>query len=216
MIPTWPVSSPQRNLRTRGSWAAVVLGSLVVAAGCGAPSASGHHKTAQTPSAQDVPQPGTHNLIQGGQPYAGPSHLKYYVKQAQAHPRSVSAVFHAAIAEFVNGHLHKAAAFYQKAAALDPKNGIIWNNLANIYLYGFHQPDKALPLYQKAVTLDPHYVIGWYNLVNCETALKNPAAARSEAQHALRTLPKTPNNPYYANLVREAQAPASTAVRSPG
>lgn len=207
---------PRTHHLTR--WAAGIgLASLtVLTAACGASttSAASHpaKKAAKAPTA--VRQKGTNALIEGATPYAGTTNLDHYLSLAKSHPAEVNAVYHAAVAEFVNGNFPQSLSFYQKAIKLSPTDGTLWNNMANIYNYTLKKPQAALPDYQKAIQYDPKNPINWSNLINCEVSLKNTAAAKQDAEKALQVLPKEPTNAFYKAIEGDLQAfnhPASAA-----
>lgn len=182
------------------------VGIAVTTVACGATStrtAAAHPPVKKSTKSSAVLQKGSHLLIEGGKPYAGTANLNHYLAAAKAHPHSVNALYHAAMAEFVNGNLPQSIALYQQAIHQDPANGTLWNNLGNIYAYRLQQPQTALPDYQKALHDNPSNPIIWSNLINCEVSLKNVATAKADAQKALQTLPKDPSNAYYVAIEKD-------------
>lgn len=204
--------------RTRSKyWLApiVVLGLGVVAAGCGsqAKSASPSKTSAKkTSTPKTYKQPGTGNLIEGATPYAGTKNLDHYIAEAKASPKSVNANYHAAVASFVNGKFPQAESYYKAAIALDPTNGTLWNNLGNIYNYTLKEYSTALPDYQKAVKYSSTNPTDWLNLINCETSLKNTAAAKGDVTEALKDVPKDTSNPYYEAIYQMAHPKTTTST----
>lgn len=204
-----PANSHQRSLM-RVSGVAVTLGLGLILSGCGrsVPTAA---PTKSHQATKPYRQPGTGTFVEGATPYAGQKNLAHYLALAKSHPTSVNALFHVAVAEFVNGHFSQAVADYKEALRLDPKNPTLWNNLGNIYNYTLKKPQTALPDYQRAVTLPSSNAVDWFNLVNCEVNLKNPKQAQADAVKALSVLPKSSGNAYYQDLVKVAHPSHSTA-----
>jgi tetratricopeptide (TPR) repeat protein len=130
--------------------------------------------------------------------YEGAANLAKYEAAAKANPNNAQDQFNAAISSFVNKKLDQAIQYYQATIKLDPKNGIAYNSLGNIYLYQMKQPSTALPYYLKATELIPNYAYGYLNKYNCEMALGNKAAAKATLQKGLSVIPST--DPLYPTL----------------
>ena len=192
---------------------ALLLAGGASLAGCGSqPAASGPGPTAgQHAKGHITPLPtpsgkSSHQLIYGGQAYEGSANLAKYEKTAKAQPKSAQAQIQAGISAYVNGKFSAAIAYYKQAIADDPKNGLPYNNIGNIYYRGMGDPKAAVPYYQKTTQVDPTYVYGWWNLALSESSLGNTAAAKQAVRQGLVHVPKT--DPYYKYLKGALAPPA--------
>ena len=168
-----------RNI-AQGFW----LGALMIlVAGCGAPSAAGHHhRTA--PKNVTV-------LSTGAAPYQGEKNLKKWVDQAKAAPHNEEAQILAGVSAFQNNEPRLAIQYYLKAAADNPNDATPWNNIGNVYRNELHEDQVAMTYYRKAIKIEPLYDVAWYNLAWTEQSLGNARAAKATAAEALKVLPAT-------------------------
>ena len=153
-------------------------------------------------------KPGTtsgQHVFLGAGAYQGKGNLQKFSRAAQASPHSEQAQLLAGVSAYDNGQYTKAIAYYKRAAALNPKDGVPYNNIGNVYFRGMSNPKSAVAYYQKTTKVDPGYVYGWWNLALCEAALGNKQAAQEAVKQGLAKVSKT--NPYYKDL-KTALTPA--------
>lgn len=174
-------------------------------AGCGSAQPAPSNNTGNTTNAKipanTVIQKGTNGqqrMIEGGTPYAGTARLQQYEAAAKASPKDANAQMQAGISAFVNRDYSTAISYYQKVIAIDPKNGIAYNNIGNVYLRRLNQPKEALTYYKKATQVQPTYGYGWLNLAICEKTLGDTTAAKAAVSQGLKAVPKT--DPAYTSL----------------
>ena len=82
----------------------------------------------------------------------------------EANPNEVENYINAGILIAEAGEIDKAEKFFQKALTIDPKNGAVYYNLANVY-YNEGRYKEAVKLYQQALQykvdeIDTNYMIG--------------------------------------------------------
>ncbi|MBX5468022.1 MAG: tetratricopeptide repeat protein [Firmicutes bacterium] len=177
----------------------MVLGALLAGAvGCGS-AASPSHPAVKTPApAKAAPHTAAISeppVIVGAAQWKD---LPKFQAAVKANPNSATAWSNLAHSEFVNNNPAQALQAYLKAAQLDPKDGILDNDIGNLYNYTFKEPQKALPYYQEAVKKSPSYDYGWYNLILLEKNLGNTAAVKQYQAEALKAVP--PSDKLYKYL----------------
>ncbi|GEO24691.1 hypothetical protein AAC03nite_04760 [Alicyclobacillus acidoterrestris] len=141
---------------------------------------------------------GTKTIVEGGQQYQGSANLKKYQDAAKSKPNDAQAQLNAGVASHVNGDDTAAIAYYKKAAALDPKSAVPYNNIGNIYLRDKNDAKSAIPYYQKATKADPTYGYGWWNLAIAEQSVGDVAAAKQAVANGLKDAKKS--DPAYKGL----------------
>ncbi|MGI2270801.1 tetratricopeptide repeat protein [Staphylococcus cohnii] len=82
----------------------------------------------------------------------------------EANPNEVENYFNAGILIAEAGEIDKAEKFFQKALTIDPENGAVYYNLANVY-YNEGRYKEAVKLYQQSLQykvdeIDTNYMIG--------------------------------------------------------
>ena len=109
--------------------------------------------------------------------YEGQANLTKYENAAQSNPANAADQVNAAVSSYVNSDYTKAAAYYKKAIALQPKNGQYLTYLGNVYFRGLNNPQEAQKYYTEATQYSPKYAYSWLNLALCESTLGNKSAA---------------------------------------
>jgi Tfp pilus assembly protein PilF len=187
------------NRFSKLAFAALPL-TIALLAGCGTTSgnnnntntaASNNTITKTTPSGGKV-------MIVGGQSYSGSANLKKYEDAAKNKPSSADAQIQAGISAHVNGQDDLAIQYYQKAIKLDPKSGIAYNNIGNIYFRVKNDAKQAVTYYQKATEVQPTYLYGWWNLALAQQKLGQTSAAKQTVEQGMKAVPKSDAN--YKNL----------------
>lgn len=184
---------------------AVAIATTAIVAGCGSAKPAPSTNTANTTNAklpantviQKGPN-GQQTMMEGATPYSGKAKLQQYEAAAKASPKDANAQMQAGISAFVNQDYTAAISYYQKAIAIDPKNGVAYNNIGNVYLRRLNKPKEALTYYKKATEVQPTYGYGWYNLALCEKAVGDTTAAKAAVTQGLKVVPKT--DPVYKSL----------------
>lgn len=90
--------------------------------------------------------------------------LSSLFENIEANPKEVENYINAGILIAEAGEIEKAEKFFQRALTLDPNNGPIYYNLANVY-YNEGRYKEAIKLYQQALKyqvdiIDTNYMIG--------------------------------------------------------
>lgn len=134
----------------------------------------------------------------GAAPYQGQAKLKQFEQAASRSPNSENAQMQAGISAHVNGNDAMAITYYKKALVINPNNGEAYNNIGNIYLRDYKQPQQALPFYRKATQVAPTYGYGWWNLAITYQQLKQVTAAKQAATQGLAKIAKS--DPAYKGL----------------
>ena len=137
-------------------------------------------------------------MVVGATPYSGQAKLTKFETAAKKNPKSASAQIQAGVAAHVNNNDKLAISYYEKAIADDPKNGIAYNNIGNIYLRDKNQPKKALPYYLKATEVEPSYGYGWWNLGMTYGQLGQTAQEKKILTEGLSKVKKT--DPAYQGM----------------
>lgn len=103
--------------------------------------------------------------------------LKALFENIDAHPEAIENYINSGILLAEAGEVEKAEKFFQKALTIDPNNGAIYYNLANVY-YNAESFNDAIKLYQQALQTgvneaDTNYMIGmsFNNLGDYKSAL---------------------------------------------
>ncbi|UXV33773.1 tetratricopeptide repeat protein [Staphylococcus sp. IVB6181] len=102
-----------------------------------------------------------YQLIKDGQFEAA---LKALFENIDAHPEAIENYINSGILLAEAGEVEKAEKFFQKALTIDPDNGAIYYNLANVY-YNAESYNDAIKLYHQALQTgvneaDTNYMIG--------------------------------------------------------
>ncbi|GMA65618.1 tetratricopeptide repeat protein (plasmid) [Alicyclobacillus fastidiosus] len=133
--------------------------------------------------------------------YQSPTAYKTSLEKAAKEPSNAAAQIKAAQSCYMNAEYSEAIKYYEKAIAIDPQNGVPYNNIGNIYLRVKNQPKAALPYYQKATQVQPTYSYGWLNLAIAQEKLGQKNIA---LQSLLKGLSVTKNSdPVYKMLQNE-------------
>lgn len=144
---------------------------------------------------------GGKTIVEGGQNYSGKANLKKYKDAADKNPNNVQDLINAAISSRLNGDEAGAISYYKKAIQADPKSGLAYNNLGNIYFRDKSDAKVALPYYQKATKVQPSYSYGWLNLGEAQASAGDTAAAKSTIAQGLKIVKKS--DPVYKMLQSE-------------
>ncbi|SPF51627.1 conserved exported hypothetical protein [Candidatus Desulfosporosinus infrequens] len=164
-----------------------VLGLSLVLAGCG--------KATQPKTA--TPSTSTNQALDKSQ-YSGTQNLNKLEGFAKANPNDAISQINAGMAAYNNNDYTKAIDYYNNAIKINPKYGIAYNNIGNVYFRGLKKPTDALPYYEKATQVEPDYNYGWFNLALCQQALGDKAGAKATITQGLKVLAS--NDPLAVSL----------------
>ncbi|MDR3587815.1 MAG: tetratricopeptide repeat protein [Desulfosporosinus sp.] len=120
--------------------------------------------------------------------YSGTQNLTKLESLAKDNPNDATAQINAGISAYANANYTKAIEYYNNAIKIDPKNGVAYNNLGNVYYRGLSKPNIALTYYEKATQVEPSYNYGWLNLALCQQNLGDKAAAKTTIAQGLKVL----------------------------
>lgn len=177
---------------------------LATLAGCGQGPSHGSSApltTSPTIAQSSTPSSSSNTLVEGAKQYSGTSNLKKWETVANSHPNNWLDQIQAGRAGFANQSAQTAIHYYKAAIRIDPKQGLSYNNLGNIYDRLLHKYTMAQVYYAKATQTDPSYDYGWYNYSYVEIQLGHKAQAIQIAKQAMAALPATdPLRPYLAKI----------------
>ena len=80
----------------------------------------------------------------------------------------------------------------------EPNNIEAWGAMANAYIFGFHQPDKAIDPLKRCVTIQPNAAPAWHALGVAYTQNNQFGEGVDAIKHAIQINPNQPT--YYNNL----------------
>lgn len=86
------------------------------------------------------------------------------------------------------GQFEESVELFTRAAAIDPENPVILNNLGNA-LASLKKLDEAAFACRKAITFDPGYSLAWYNLGEFECLLGNHQEALKAFRRCIELTP---------------------------
>lgn len=176
----------------------VLLGMVITVSGCGAkssnPQGSGNSTKQSTQSGQTIIDPTDKDQ------YAGAENYKKFQDLAVQNPADANAQISAGMSAFSNNDFDKAIQYYKKAIEINPKSGVAYNNIGNVYYRGLKQPKSALSYYVKATEIQPSYNYGWLNLALCQKELGNTSDAKATVAKGLKNLDST--DPIYVVLTQ--------------
>ena len=164
--------------------------SLAILSGCGSTPTAASHPQSSTSQSSTSKSTGSTYVV-GGTPYEGQKNLQSWEQKAKNNPTNVKDLESAGVAAYLNNQPQQAIHYYQLAAKIQPDNGVLWNNIGNVYRNTLHQDQVAISYYKKATTLDPKYDYGWYNWAYTLVQMKDVTAAKSVISQAQATLPKS-------------------------
>jgi tetratricopeptide (TPR) repeat protein len=98
------------------------------------------------------------------------------------------AQINAGVKAYSNKDYDAAIAHYQRAVAINPSDGSVYNNIGNVYLRGKNDPNAALPYYVQATTIEPSFNYGWLNLALCQKELGDISGAKTTVAMGLTEL----------------------------
>ncbi|TGE31962.1 tetratricopeptide repeat protein [Desulfosporosinus sp. Sb-LF] len=107
---------------------------------------------------------------------------------AKANPNDAKAQMNAGISAYAYKDYTKAIGYYNNAIKINPKDGIAYNNIGNVYFRGLKKSKDALPFYEKATLVEPTYNYGWLNLALCQKDLGDTAGAKATIAQGLKVL----------------------------
>ena len=120
--------------------------------------------------------------------YSGTQNLTRLESLAKDNSNDVTAQINAGISAYSNANYTKAIEYYNNAIKIDPKNGVAYNNLGNVYYRGLSKPNIALNYYEKAIQVEPSYNYGWLNLALCQQNSGDRAGAKTTIAQGLKVL----------------------------
>jgi tetratricopeptide (TPR) repeat protein len=180
---------------------------IALLAGCGTTSGNNTNTATSNTTASNATSSNTVTkttpsggkvMIVGGQSYSGSANLKKYEDTAKNKPDNADAQIQAGVSAHVNGQDDLAIGYYQKAIKLDPKSGVAYNNIGNIYFRVKNDAKQAVTYYQKATEVQPTYLYGWWNLALAQQKLGQNTAAKGTLQQGMKAVPTS--DPNYKNL----------------
>ncbi|MDA8193219.1 MAG: tetratricopeptide repeat protein [Thermaerobacter sp.] len=175
---------------------------LFTVAGCGSKVTSPPTRnTGAKGQAHSSKAPST--IVEGAAQYTGNKNLKRWETLANQTPSNWTNQIQAGRAAYTNGKTSLAVHYYLQAIKADPRKGLAYNNLGNVYAHLMNNYAKAAQYYQKTTQVDPRYDYGWLNWSMAETQLGHASQGKSIAQQALSHLPQS--DPLYKYLQRLAQ-----------
>jgi tetratricopeptide (TPR) repeat protein len=187
-----------------------VLGSsalaLAVLAGCGSPAKSTANNATNGTSSTSASTSNTSSSSKnqtvsvGAQAYQGKTNLEKYTSLASKQATSFTAQINAGVSEYQNHNYAKAIAYYKKAAAINPKSAVPYNDIGNVYR-DMRDVKNAINYYTKATQADPTYGYGWLNLALAQVTNGDTSAAKTTVQKGLQSV-KT-SDPVHGMLVTE-------------
>lgn len=130
-------------------------------------------------------------IINWKNPYIGPNALHYYENIAKKNEKNITDQINAGVSAFQNKLPNVAIYYYNKAEKLDSKNGVILNDIGNVYRDGLHNDKKAIFYYKKAISIEPSYDFSWLNLVYTLNQMNMQESADTVVLRALKILPKS-------------------------
>ncbi len=95
-------------------------------------------------------------------------------------------------------------------AKAEPNSMDAWASLGNAYIFGFHQPDKAVAALLRCTTIQPNSAPAWHALGVAYTMNNQHREAVDAIKHAIQLDPNQPT--YYNNLA--AAYSGGNAVKS--
>lgn len=131
-------------------------------------------------------------------PYTGTQNLAKMEDLAQKNPQDANAQMNAGMAAYTNNDYTKAIDYYTNVIKINPKDGVAYNNIGNVYFRGLNKPKEALPYYQKATQVQPSYDFGWFNLALCQQKLGDKAGVKATVEQGLKVLDA--NDPITSSL----------------
>lgn len=109
---------------------------------------------------------------------------------------------------YSEGHFNQSARYFEKAVQLNPKNAMLWGNLADAYKWSSNDRAKAVPAYQKAAALtrdglrvNPSAYDKLGELATYEAQSSSFKQATHDLRRALSFAPKDVQMMYNAALV---------------
>ena len=178
--------------------AASILGLSLIVAGCGT-AAKPETAAAPKTTASKTPINVTKNqVIDPSNQYSGTDNLNKMEALAKANPKSSVVQINAGMSAYSNKEYTKAIEYYNNAIKINPKDGVAYNNIGNVYFRGLNKPQEALAYYEKATQIEPSYNYGWLNLALCQQKLGNIAGAKTTIAQGLKELPG--NDPIAVSL----------------
>jgi Tfp pilus assembly protein PilF len=158
-----------------------ILGLSLFLVGCGKATQPKSTTSSTTPSTTMT------KTIDDSQ-YSGTQNLNKLESFAKASPNDAIAQLNAGISAYSNKDYTKAIDYYNNAIKANPKYGMAYNNIGNVYFRGLNKPDEALQYYKKATQVDPTYNYGWLNLALCQQKLGDKEGAKVTIDQGLKVL----------------------------
>ena len=121
-------------------------------------------------------------------------------QKAIEEPNNYQDQMSAAISYHLQGNDKKAIAYYKTAIQINPNSGQPYNNIGNIYLHFFHEPQVAISYYEKAIKVQPGDGYGWLNLAMARKQVGNVAGAKLAVQNGLKRVNSTTSWSVYQML----------------
>jgi len=168
-----------------------ILGLSLVLAGCGKSTQPKTTTPNAISSTSVTPSPDKSQ-------YSGTQNLNMLESLAKANPKDANAQMNAGMSAYTNNDYTKAIDYYNNAIKINPKDGIVYNNIGNVYFRGLKNPKDALPFYEKATQVDPSYNFGWFNLALCQQKLEDKEGAKTTINRGLKALAS--NDPVVESL----------------
>ena len=166
---------------------ALLLSLILAVTGCGTKQSSPLAGSV----GQKISKSGQNTIAPGDkEKYSGAANYKKFQDLAAQNPKDPNAQISAGMSAFSNKDYTKAIQYYKQAIAVDPQNGIAYNNIGNVYLRGLNEPKTALQYYVKATEIQPSYDYGWLNLALCQKALGDTSGEKATIDKGMKVLGK--------------------------
>ncbi|MDI9261208.1 tetratricopeptide repeat protein [Alicyclobacillus sendaiensis] len=187
-----------RKLVVSAGCAALAAGLL---AGCG--TANNTTNTSNTAvstskSTTTVVRTGNNSMVVAPKTEVGTANMKHLMQIADKNPSNFEAQMNAADSASVNGNVQAAIQYFKRAAQINPKSGLAWTALGNMYRERENQPKAAIPYYQKSIQMDPSYGWAYWQLAQAYVTLKETSLAKQVVEQGLKNVKKT--DTAYASL----------------
>ncbi|WP_206831837.1 tetratricopeptide repeat protein [Alicyclobacillus fructus] len=184
-----------RKLVVSAGCAALVAGLVV---GCGAANNTTNSANTAVQNSATKSSKGKTTVIQHGNQLVvaptnvvGSANMKHLMEIADKQPSNYQAQLNAADSASANGNTALAIQYFKRAAQANPKSGLAWTALGNMYRERENQPKQAIPYYQKSIQEDPSYGWAYWQLAQAYITLKETSLAKQTLEEGLKNVSKS-------------------------
>lgn len=180
----------KRKLVVSAGCAALVAG---LVAGCGTANNTTNQAVSNTSSKGNTVmiKQGTNGLVEAPKNIVGSANLKRLTEIADKNPSNYQAQVSAAESASANGNVAEAIQYFKRAAQANPKSGLAWTAVGNMYRERENQPKEAIQYYQKSIQADPSYGWAYWQLAQAYLALKETSLAKQALEQGLKNVSKS-------------------------